>query len=250
MKIFNSIKFGENNKDENLLLLYEQKIEERKQELLKFDDILKSKRKEIARVEEERKLLVNESKKLETEKIELELELEKVRANIELLHTMEIEEREVALSINSQISLLKNEANEKYLLQNDIEKMKSEYDVLTDQIKESQNRLKALKHEEDYLTQVKKEISLSIEKFQSVEEEISLADERLKILLDREKKLESKSFKQLYNNLVLNKIKNSNKISLTKKAKNTPRCTAITKKGERCCRKSLPNRKLCSIHSK
>lgn len=250
MKIFDSIKFDNNKKKENLLLLYEQKIEERKQELSQLDNLLKSKRYEIAKVLEEKNLVSDELKKFKTEKTKMESELDNIRENLELLHTMETQEKEAAMSINSQISLLKNEATEKYILQNDIDKMKFDYETLTVQIAESQNKLKTLKQEEEYLAQVKKEIGLSIEKFHNLEDEISTANIRLTTLQEKERDLESKSYKQFYKNLGLNKINNSNKISLTKKAKAVQRCAAITKKGERCCKKSLPKSKFCTIHAK
>lgn len=250
MKIFDSIKFSDNKKNENLLLLYEQKIEERKKELSQLDNLLRSKRFEISKILEEKKLVTNEIKEIRSEKTKLERELDSIRENLEMLHMMETQEKEVALSINSQISKLKNEATEKYLLQNDIDQMKFEYDTLTIQITESQNKLKALKQEEDYLAQVKKEIGLSIEKFHNLEDKISLANEKLIMLQDKGKNIGDKGFKQFYKNLGLNKIKNTGKISLTKKTKSSQRCAAITKKGERCCRKSLPKSKFCTIHTK
>lgn len=192
MKIFNSISFGDHKKEENLLLLYEQKIEERKKELSQLDNLLRSKRFEISKVLVENKLAIDELKETRIEKTKLEGELDSIRENLEMLHMMETQEKEEALSINSQISQLKNEATEKYLLQNDIDKMKFEYDALISQITESQNKLKALKQEEDYLAQVKKEIGLSIEKFHNLEDEISLANERLIMLQDKEKNLASK----------------------------------------------------------
>jgi chromosome segregation ATPase len=250
MKIFDSIKFSDNKKNENLLLLYEQKIEERKKELSQLDNLLRSKRFEISKILEEKKLTTNETQEIRSEKIKLERELDSIKENLEMLHMMETQEKEVALSINSQISRLKNEATEKYLLQNDIDQMKFEYDTLTMQITESQNKLKALNQEEDYLAQVKKEIGLSIEKFHNLEDEISLTNEKLIMMQEKEKNIRDKGFKQFYKNLGLNKINNTGKISLTKKTKSSQRCAAITKKGERCCRKSLPKSKYCTIHTK
>ncbi|HCY76455.1 MAG TPA: hypothetical protein DHV28_11080 [Ignavibacteriales bacterium] len=250
MKIFKSIKFVGNKPDEDLLVLYEQKIEERKNELSNLDNLLKSKRKEIAKLNDEKTELIKELERLENDKLKIESEVEKTRGDLELLHTMEIQEREVAVSINSQISRLSNEVNEKYLLQDDIEKMKSENDELKNEIGKSEIKLKNLREEEDYLKQVKQEINLSIEKFNKLEEEISLANERLKALRENEKKLESKSFKKFYSNLGLNKINNTQSLSLTKNTKITQRCAAITKKGERCCKKTIPNSKFCTIHTK
>lgn len=250
MKFFNSIKFVGSKPDENLLELYEQKIEERKKELSSLDNILKSKRKEIAKANEEKTELIQDLGRLESDKLKIELEVEKVHQDLELLRTMEIQEREVAMSINSQISRLNNEVNEKYLLQDDIEKMKFENEELKIEIKKSESKLKNLKEEEEYLKQIKQEINLSIEKYNKLEEEITSANVRLTKLLENEKKLESKSFKKFYSNLGLNKINNAQKLSITNKSVVNQRCAAITKKGERCCKKPIPNSKFCAVHNK
>ena len=246
MKIFKSIKLEDNIKEDNLLLLYEQKIEERKLELSKLDYLLQSKRKEVVIILEEKKILNEELTKLETAKNNLEVELKKISERLEILIKLEIEEREAALSTQT---LIKNEISKKYPLHNDMESMRNDSDILSYQKEKLQNKCRTLKEEEYYLIEVKKEISLSLDKFNHLGEEISAAEERLKVLLDRENTIKGKSYKQFYSDLGLNKANNLFKVSLTKKTKTIQRCAAITKKGERCCKRSLPKSKFCSIHS-
>ncbi|HEX7356166.1 MAG TPA: hypothetical protein VF270_00490, partial [Ignavibacteriaceae bacterium] len=87
MKFFNSIKFVGNKPDDDQLELYQQKIEERKKELSNLDNILKSKRKEIAKVNEEKTVLIQDLGRLESDKLKIELEVEKIHQELELLRT-------------------------------------------------------------------------------------------------------------------------------------------------------------------
>jgi hypothetical protein len=250
MKIFNAIRLLNKKQDENLVLLYEQKLEERKLELSKLDELLRTKRNEVVRGVEEKRKLDEELEKLKLAKNRVNDEFENISNRLELMVKLQKQETEFVMPIYTQISLPNNETNPEYLIRNDIETKRNEYNLLTLQTAKLQKRLKALKDEEAYLVEIKKEISISIEKFNRLEEEISSAEKRLKKLQEREKTTESKSFKQFYSNLGLNKANNPFKISLNKKTKDTQRCAAITKKGERCCKQSQPKGKLCLIHSK
>lgn len=133
MSIFNPDK-GKPNKQNISLDDYERRLDERREEYERLNEILRGMRSEVSKLMDEIKTATDDLVKKNSEKFLIEQKIEDLKNNYELLKQNVRYEEETYAKLTEELSAIRNEINQNRLYSEKLEGIKSEYETVSEQL--------------------------------------------------------------------------------------------------------------------
>ncbi len=147
MSIFNIDKSKNDSKQDITLEDYEKKIQERNEEYRRLNEILHGMRNEVSKLMEEIKQLSDELVKKNAEVFLVDQKLEDLKRNYHLLQQNIEDEQNIFISLRNNIEKIKDEIKTDLAIQDELIKIKNEYDLISLQVAEKKEELLKLQAE-------------------------------------------------------------------------------------------------------
>ena len=147
MSIFNIDKSKNDSKQDITLVDYEKKIQERNEEYRRLNEILHGMRNEVSKLMEEIKQLSDELVKKNAEVFLVDQKLEDLKRNYHLLQQNIEDEQNIFILLQNNIEKIKDEIKTDLAIQDELIKIKNEYDLISLQVAEKKEELLKLQAE-------------------------------------------------------------------------------------------------------
>lgn len=161
MSIFNNEKKTNGSKQNISLEDFEKKIEERKEEYHRLNEILRGMRAEVSKLMDEIKKLSDEVVKKNAEKFLVEQEVDELTQTYHLLQKdVELEQNKM-LTLRNSMEKLKDEISTDLSIQEELIKIKKEYDLISKQVLEKKLELNKLDQDDNNIQKTTLEEKIS-----------------------------------------------------------------------------------------